>query len=62
MMNERQFDEALESGLLDDVYADYIMENSRGDRSICNGDDLLDAMEDLYLFEEFKQSLTNPVN
>ena len=34
-------------------YANYIMENCKGDRVICNGDMLLDAIEDGYLFDEF---------
>lgn len=37
-----------------DEYAEYIMEHgSNGDRVICNGDTLLQAQEDGYLFEEF---------
>lgn len=38
-------------------YVDYIMANSPGDRVICNGDTLLDAMEDYYLFDEYLASL-----
>lgn len=34
-------------------YADFIMNHYMGDRIICNGDTLLDAMEDGYLFEDF---------
>ena len=34
-------------------YSTYIMEHSKGDRIICSGDTLLEAMEDGYLFEEF---------
>ena len=34
-------------------YADYIMENNSSDRVICNGDALLCAIEDGYLFDEF---------
>jgi len=36
-----------------DEYADYIMENCKGDRPIFNGDMLLCAIEDGYLFDEF---------
>jgi hypothetical protein len=36
-----------------DEYAQYIMEFGSGERLICNGDTLLCAMEDGYLFEEF---------
>lgn len=39
---------------LHDKYMDYIMENADPDeRIICNGDSLLEAAEDGYLFEEF---------
>jgi len=38
-------------------YAEYIMEHSAGDRIICNGDTLLDAMEDNYLWEDYLDSL-----
>lgn len=34
-------------------YAEFIMEHSKGDRTICNGDTLLQAQEDLYLFDAF---------
>jgi hypothetical protein len=40
-----------------DGYAEYIMEHSAGDRIICNGDTLLDAMEDGYLFDDYLLSL-----
>ena len=36
-----------------DEYAEFIMANAKADRVICNGDMLLDAMEDGYLFDEF---------
>jgi hypothetical protein len=38
-------------------YAEYIMANSGGDRIVCNGDTLLKAMEDQYLFTDFLKSL-----
>jgi len=39
---------------LEDQYAEFIMANgSNGDRVICNGDTLLEAMEDGYLIDEF---------
>jgi hypothetical protein len=46
---ERQFDE----GELDGEYAEYIVENSGGDRIICNGHTLTAAMEDGYLADKF---------
>ncbi len=39
-----------------DDYSDYIMNNANGDRCICNGDTLLQAMEEGYLFDEFLAS------
>ena len=36
-----------------DLYAEYIMNNCAGDRIICNGDDLVGAMEDVYLWDDF---------
>ena len=38
------------------AYGDFIMNN--GDRLICNGDALLEAMEDAYLFDEFLTSIS----
>lgn len=40
--------------LLQDKYAEYIMENCHGERIIGNGDMLIDAMESGYLYEEFR--------
>ena len=40
-----------------DEYAQFIMNNCYGERTICNGDTLLAAMEDGYLFEEFLESI-----
>lgn len=40
-----------------DQYAEYIMEYNKGDRVICNGDTLLDAMEDGYLWDDFLISI-----
>lgn len=41
-----------------DEYADFIMTHSKGDRVICNGDLLTEAMEDGYLFDEFLLSIS----
>ena len=38
-------------------YADYIMENCGGERIICNGDTLTQAMEEGYLWDEFLESI-----
>lgn len=40
-----------------DQYAEFIMANCNGDRVICNGDTLIEAQEDGYLFDEFLQSI-----
>jgi hypothetical protein len=56
-MTEQEFEDAMDSYDLDDAYADYIMEHSAGDRLICNGDTLILAMEDGYLFDSFKESM-----
>jgi hypothetical protein len=38
-------------------YSEYIMKNGdNGERAICNGNTLLEAMEDGYLFTEFLKS------
>ncbi len=36
-------------------HAEYIMDNCHGDRIICNGDDLVIAQEEGYLYEEFRE-------
>lgn len=56
-MTEAEFDTRFDNGELDDEYAEYIIEHSRGDRLICNGDTLVDAMEDFYLLEAFKEAV-----
>lgn len=55
-MTEVEFDKLFDDGMLDEEYAEYIMEHSAGDRIICNGDTLLDAMEDLYPLDSFKDN------
>ena len=46
---------------MDSEYAEYIMDNCGGDRMICNGDTLIEAMEDNYLLEEFAESLIDKI-
>ena len=55
-MTEEEFEKAFDNWELDSEYADYIMEHAGGDRIICNGDTLTLAMEDQYLFDDFKDS------
>ena len=56
-MTESEFENRFDRGLLDDQYAEYIMEHCHGERAIGNGNMLILAMEDAYLFEDFKESL-----
>lgn len=42
---------------LNTQYMEFIQLHAVGDRMICNGDDLVEAAEDGYLFEEFEQSM-----
>lgn len=58
-MTELEFEVAFDNCELDEQYAEYIMEHAGGDRVICNGDTLLLAMEDFYLFEDFKDSMVD---
>ena len=58
-MTETQFKKLWQSDKLNDEYADYIMNNCLGDRLICDGDMLIEAMEDFYLFDDFKDSLVS---
>ena len=37
-------------------YAEYIMDNAAGERIICNGDTLIQAQEDFFLWENFLES------
>lgn len=54
-MTSDQFDAAFEAFALETEYGQFIMAN--GDRPIGNGDMLLAAMEDLYMYEDFRASL-----
>ena len=53
-MTHNEFDFYFDSADLHDEYMEYIMENCRGERIICNGDDLIIASEEGYLYEEFR--------
>ena len=37
-------------------YAEFIMDNAAGERIICNGDTLIRAQEDFFLWENFLES------
>ena len=58
-MTEQEFDTAFDNFDLEEKYATYIMEHCGGDRVVCNGDTLISAMEDFYLFDDFKDSLVD---
>lgn len=52
-MNRREIATAVFEGEYDEQYAEFIMEHSKGERVICNGDTLLEAMEACYMIYEF---------
>jgi hypothetical protein len=54
-MTNDQFDELFETH--DDMYEkymEYIMENTNMDWPICNGDDVIEAAEAGFLYEDFR--------
>lgn len=56
-MKRSEMEAAVSNGDYDSEYAAYIMNNCGGDRVICNGDTLIVAMEEFYLFDDFVDSL-----
>lgn len=62
MLTEVEFEKLFDDGVLDDDYSNYIMENCHGERVICNGDTLIQAIEDFYLYESFKQYIMERTN
>jgi hypothetical protein len=46
----------IDNAEMQEIYAEFIMERAAGERLICNGDMLVDAMEDGYLLEEFLET------
>jgi len=53
-----RFEIDFDDGKFDTEYSDYIMANCGGDRLICNGDMLIDAIEDGYLYDDFRDYMT----
>jgi hypothetical protein len=47
---------------LQDLHMEYIMENCHGERVIGNGDALIEAMEQGYLYEEFREEYVEKNN
>lgn len=58
-MNTIEFENAFDAGILDDEYMEYILNNSNDETVICNGDTLLNAFENQYLYNEFKMYKVN---
>jgi hypothetical protein len=56
LLKEINLDEAI-NHIESDAYSNYIMDNCDGERPICNGDMLLDAVEDHFLFDEYLETL-----
>ncbi len=52
-MNRKEISTAVFNCEYDEQYAEYIMDHSRGERVICNGATLLEAMEAGYMVDEF---------
>jgi hypothetical protein len=57
-MTEEQFEEEMGNFNLDSEYAEYIMNKNDGQRIICNGDSLIEAMETGYMYNSFKDHMT----
>lgn len=53
-MTNDEFDIYFEEADLFNEYMEYIMENCHGERMICNGDSLVVAAEEGYLYEAFR--------
>lgn len=54
-MTHDEFDRYFDEVDLNDAYMEYIMENCHGERIIGNGDDLIIASEQGYLYEAFRE-------
>ena len=58
--SEEAFEKAFDNFELESEYGEFIMNNCHGERIICNGATLVDAIEDNYLYDEFKASMLEP--
>ena len=56
-MNRESIKYAIENDVYSEEYSAFIMNRCGGDRLICNGDMLIEAIEDGYLLGEFLDSL-----
>lgn len=59
LMRRAKIESDVSDGMYDAEYADFIMERSKGERIISNGDMLIDAMESGDYFESFCDYLEN---
>lgn len=55
-MTVDEFEKAWDNYEFGAEYSEYIMDHCHGDRAIGNGDMLISAMEDGYLYEDFKNT------
>ena len=56
-----KIEKEMEEGKHDSEWADFIMDNCGGDRVIGNGEMLLIAMEEFYLYDQFVEHLIEGV-
>jgi hypothetical protein len=56
-MTLEEFETKFDNDEYYEEYSEFIMNNCHGDRIICNGHTLIGAIEDNYLYEEFKDSI-----
>jgi hypothetical protein len=56
-MTTEEFETKFDNDEYYEEYSEFIMNNCQGDRIICNGHTLIEAIEDNYLYEEFKDSI-----
>lgn len=57
--NIEKFQQAFEDYMLDEEYAEFIMNNCHGERCIGNGDQLTLVMEAEYLRDEFENFMVD---
>ena len=60
-MTNDEFDIYFDKVDLWDEYMEFIMENCHGERAICNGDMLIEAAEEGYLYDEFREFYLNKI-
>ena len=58
-MTLEEFESKFDNNEYDGAYSEYIMNNCAGDRMIGNGDMLITAIEDGYLYSAFRDSIVD---